>query len=178
MQCECDVYSRHWVASLQAWGSAYIERASFHFLQLSWLIMPEPDVTEHPECIFHTVMNLLMVSQGKTVFRRSAFGLLNYNGIHSCIKGFCEVLFSVCHSGWCVFVFLVFISVFLPNNWWKWGKFEYSCVVLVSWVVRTNAYTLTSCDFCVHLKLCLWAFVMGIRFVPRMLSKNQLSIPS
>lgn len=34
----------------------------------------------------------------------------------------------------------------------------------VSWVVRTNAYTLTSCDFCVHPKLCLWAFVMGIRW--------------
>lgn len=41
-------------------------KVRFQFLQLPSLLMPRPDVTEHPECIFHTIMNLLMVSQRKS----------------------------------------------------------------------------------------------------------------
>lgn len=178
MQCECDFYSRHWFAGLQAWGADCIERARFHFLQLSSLIMPKPDVAEHPECIFHTMLNLLLVSQRKKLSKDQ---LLAYSVTMASIP--LSRVSARFYSAYIildgVFVCLVFIYlVFLPNNWWQWGTLEYSCVFLVSWVVRTNAYALASCDFCMHIELCLQARVMGIGFVQRMLSKNLLSIPN
>lgn len=83
------------------------------------------------------VTNIITVSQGKApVLSRLTCGVFNYDDICFSIKCFCSVLIPFLGFG-----FARFISVLLPNNWEKWERFEYSFMVLVSWVVRTNAFT-------------------------------------
>lgn len=87
------------------------------------------------------VISIITVSQGKSSCPEQINFWLIQLWWHLFLYQVLLQCFSPISVAFLGFSFACFISALLPNNWEKWEKCEYSCVVLVSWVVRANACT-------------------------------------